>query len=183
MTVSTETLPLLPLTSGVLLPGMVVTMALESDEARAAVETAVLGVLRAGAPVPPEDNGGAGFDQATTYAFGFSTVSAPGDGSAINVNLDATEQADYQAMVKAGYSVYYSGTATWAGSQSGPRSGTFETISPAIAAAARMEPTERSMPPVRMTKVMPAANTVLTAACCSTIPRFWPLKKRPSDRK
>jgi ATP-dependent Lon protease len=36
----TETLPLLPLTTGVLLPGMVVTMALESDAARAAVETA-----------------------------------------------------------------------------------------------------------------------------------------------
>jgi ATP-dependent Lon protease len=40
MTVSSETLPLLPITSGVLLPGMVVTMAIESDEARAAVETA-----------------------------------------------------------------------------------------------------------------------------------------------
>jgi predicted ABC-type sugar transport system permease subunit len=53
----------------------------------------------------------------------------------------------------------------------------------AIAEAARMEPTERSMPPVIMTKVMPAASTVLTAACCSTMPRFWPLKKRPSDRK
>jgi len=52
---------------------------------------------------------------------------------------------------------------TAAGSQSGPRSGNLETISPAIAAAARMEPTERSMPPVRMTKVMPAASTVLTA--------------------
>src|SRR5579862_4231565 len=35
-----ETLPLLPLTTGVLLPGMVVTMALESDAARGAVETA-----------------------------------------------------------------------------------------------------------------------------------------------
>jgi ATP-dependent Lon protease len=34
------TLPLLPLTSGVVLPGMVFTMALESDEARAAVEAA-----------------------------------------------------------------------------------------------------------------------------------------------
>jgi ATP-dependent Lon protease len=34
------TLPLLPLTSGVVLPGMAFTMALESDEARAAVEAA-----------------------------------------------------------------------------------------------------------------------------------------------
>ncbi len=65
------------------------------------------------------DTGGAGFDPATTYAFGFSTVAAPGDGSAVNVNLDATEQADYQAMVRAGYSVYYAGTATWSGDQAG----------------------------------------------------------------
>src|ERR1700722_953149 len=36
----TENLPLLPLTSGVVLPGMVFTMALESDEARAAAEAA-----------------------------------------------------------------------------------------------------------------------------------------------
>jgi ATP-dependent Lon protease len=35
-----EVLPLLPLNSGVVLPGMVVTVALESDEARAAVEAA-----------------------------------------------------------------------------------------------------------------------------------------------
>jgi hypothetical protein len=66
------------------------------------------------------DSGGAAFDPSATYAFGFSTVAAPGDGHAINVNLDASEQAAYQAMVKGGYSVYYAGTATWAGSQSGP---------------------------------------------------------------
>jgi ATP-dependent Lon protease len=40
MTTEHVTLPLLPLTSGVVLPGMVFTMALESDEARAAVEAA-----------------------------------------------------------------------------------------------------------------------------------------------
>jgi ATP-dependent Lon protease len=40
MTIENVTLPLLPLTSGVVLPGMVFTMALESDEARAAVEAA-----------------------------------------------------------------------------------------------------------------------------------------------
>ena len=34
--------------------------------------------------------------------FGFSTIEAPGDGSAINVNLDASEEADYQYMVKQG---------------------------------------------------------------------------------
>ncbi len=40
MTSATVTLPLLPLKSGVVLPGMVFTMALETDEARAAVEAA-----------------------------------------------------------------------------------------------------------------------------------------------
>src|SRR6516162_7089382 len=40
MTNENVTLPLLPLTSGVVLPGMVFTMALESEEARAAVESA-----------------------------------------------------------------------------------------------------------------------------------------------
>ncbi len=38
--VTTETLPLLPLTSGVVLPGMVFTMALETDEAKAALDAA-----------------------------------------------------------------------------------------------------------------------------------------------
>jgi ATP-dependent Lon protease len=37
---ATQNLPLLPLTSGVVLPGMVFTMALESDEAKAAAEAA-----------------------------------------------------------------------------------------------------------------------------------------------
>ncbi len=37
---ATENLPLLPLTSGVLLPGMVFSMALESDEAKAAAAAA-----------------------------------------------------------------------------------------------------------------------------------------------
>ncbi len=40
MTELNQTLPLLPLTSGVVLPGMVFTMALETDEAKAAVEAA-----------------------------------------------------------------------------------------------------------------------------------------------
>jgi ATP-dependent Lon protease len=40
MDVHHENLPLLPLTSGVVLPGMVFTMALESEEARAAVDAA-----------------------------------------------------------------------------------------------------------------------------------------------
>ncbi len=40
MTNKTVTLPLLPLKSGVILPGMAFTMALESDESRAAVDAA-----------------------------------------------------------------------------------------------------------------------------------------------
>jgi ATP-dependent Lon protease len=40
MTNQTVTLPLLPLKSGVILPGMVFTMALESEESRVAVEAA-----------------------------------------------------------------------------------------------------------------------------------------------
>jgi hypothetical protein len=69
--------------------------------------------------VNQNDNGNAAFDPTLQYGFGFSTVQAPGDGSAINVNLDASEQADYQLMVKNGYSVYYYGTATWAGDTPG----------------------------------------------------------------
>ncbi len=40
MTELNQTLPLLPLTSGVVLPGMVFTMALETDEAKTAAEAA-----------------------------------------------------------------------------------------------------------------------------------------------
>src|SRR4051812_13222384 len=36
--IRTSALPLLPLATGVVLPGMVVTMAIESDEARAAID-------------------------------------------------------------------------------------------------------------------------------------------------
>src|SRR3954454_18534206 len=41
--VQTQTLPLLPLTTGVVLPQMVVTLALETDEARAAANAALAG--------------------------------------------------------------------------------------------------------------------------------------------
>src|SRR5258706_3457305 len=43
--IDTQALPLLPLTAGVVLPGMVVTLTLESDEAQAAVEAAAGGEL------------------------------------------------------------------------------------------------------------------------------------------
>ena len=68
-------------------------------------------------------NGGASFDPSVTYGFGFSTVQAPADGSAINVNLDNSEVDDWKYMVAGGYSVYYHGTATWAGNASGAPSG------------------------------------------------------------
>jgi hypothetical protein len=58
------------------------------------------------------------FDTTTTYGFGFSTVAAPADCNAFNVNLDPGENADYAYMVANGYSVLYVGSATWAGDQS-----------------------------------------------------------------
>ena len=69
-----------------------------------------------------------------------------------------------------------------AGMPSSPQPGMSEAITPAIEAAARIEPTERSMPPVRMTKVMPAASTVLIEACWATIDMFWAVKNRPPAR-
>ena len=69
-----------------------------------------------------------------------------------------------------------------AGMPSRPQPGISETITAAMAEAARIEPTDRSMPPVRMTKVMPAASTVLIEACCATIEMFCGVKNRPSDR-
>jgi hypothetical protein len=68
-----------------------------------------------GAITSQNDNGNAAFDTSggTTYAFGFSTVPATYD--AYNVNLDATEAADFDLMVQNGYSVLYVGQATWNG--------------------------------------------------------------------
>src|SRR3954452_22197509 len=43
MSETTRTLPLLPLNTGVVLPAMVVTLALETDEAKAAAEAALAG--------------------------------------------------------------------------------------------------------------------------------------------
>ncbi len=62
------------------------------------------------------DNGGAAFDPATTYGFGFSTVAA--SYSAYNVNLTSAEAADFDLMVQNSYSVLYVGSATWRGAQS-----------------------------------------------------------------
>jgi hypothetical protein len=61
-------------------------------------------------------NDGSSFDPTVTYGFGFSTVAAPKD--VYNVNLDAAGLADYQDMIKNGYSVLYVGTATYIGDPS-----------------------------------------------------------------
>ena len=53
----TLALPLLPLTTGVVLPGMVVTLTLESAEARAAVDAAAGDVDRLLVLVPRLDGG------------------------------------------------------------------------------------------------------------------------------
>lgn len=74
-----------------------------------------------GAILNQNDNGGTAFDPSATYAFGFSTVQATYD--AINVNLTSDEQADFDYMVQNGASVYYHGTATWNGTQSGGQTG------------------------------------------------------------
>jgi hypothetical protein len=62
------------------------------------------------------DNGNHALDPTTTYGFGFSTVAASYAG--FNVNLTADEFADFALMVQRGYSVLYSGTATWKGGDS-----------------------------------------------------------------
>jgi hypothetical protein len=69
-----------------------------------------------GVIVNQNDDGNASFDPTTTYGFGFSTKPATYD--AYNVNLDASEAADFAFMVENGYSVLYVGTAQWNGDQS-----------------------------------------------------------------
>jgi hypothetical protein len=58
-------------------------------------------------------NGNKPFDDTKRYAFGFDIVAATN--AATKINLDATGLADYQRMVDAGWAVYYSGTATFKG--------------------------------------------------------------------
>ena len=58
-------------------------------------------------------SGGAKFDPAVRYAFGYDVVAA--SAGAIRVNLDASATSDYDEMIAKGYAVLYSGTATWKG--------------------------------------------------------------------
>jgi hypothetical protein len=62
-----------------------------------------------------ETGDGGSFDPTVTYGFGFSTIPAPADYDAYNVNLTADENPYYAYMVENGYSVLYVGTATWNG--------------------------------------------------------------------
>src|SRR5450830_184163 len=58
-----------------------------------------------------------------------------------------------------------------------PNCGDIEACNATTAEAARIAPTDRSMPAVRITKVMPAASTTLTEACCVMIDRFCTVRK------
>jgi hypothetical protein len=58
-------------------------------------------------------NGNKAFDETKRYAFGFDIVAATN--SATKINLDAAGLTDYAEMVRQGWTVLYSGTATFKG--------------------------------------------------------------------
>lgn len=58
-------------------------------------------------------NSGDPFDETLRYAFGFEIVAA--SDAAKRINLDAQGKADYSTMVQNGWTVFYSGTATFKG--------------------------------------------------------------------
>ncbi|SQC16708.1 Uncharacterised protein [Klebsiella pneumoniae] len=64
-----------------------------------------------------------------------------------------------------------------AGIDSNANSGISDTTIAATAVVPRMEPTERSMPPVRMMKVIPAASTMLIEAWRVIFSRLLSVKK------
>jgi hypothetical protein len=68
-------------------------------------------------------NGGAGFDPAVRYAFGFDSV--PATASAKLLQISAGD-ADYAEMVQKGWNVLYVGTATWKGDASCTTSATYD---------------------------------------------------------
>jgi hypothetical protein len=59
-------------------------------------------------------NGNKAFDETKRYAFAFDIVVATNSATKIG-NFDATNNADYATMVQNGWTVYYSGTATFKG--------------------------------------------------------------------
>lgn len=66
-------------------------------------------------------NGGAGFDEDTKYAFGYQTVKA--SSTATKVNFDGSNEADYAEMVSKGYVVYLKGVAEFVGTSCSPAIG------------------------------------------------------------
>src|SRR5471032_1912223 len=58
-----------------------------------------------------------------------------------------------------------------------PNCGDIEACNATTADAARIAPTDKSMPAVRITKVMPAASTTFTEACWVMIDRFCTVRK------
>lgn len=67
-------------------------------------------------------NGNAAFDPTQRYAFGFDLVTATKDAKMVNLTTDQ-QKADYATMQKEGYVVYYSGTATFKGTDCTPSTG------------------------------------------------------------
>jgi ATP-dependent Lon protease len=111
----TETLPLLPLTTGVVLPGMVVTLTVESPDAAAAIDAAAHGELivvpriegryaRVGTVARVEEVGKVrgGADAAVIRGLhrGVVGVGVPGTGSATWVQIEAIDEAAPSARAR-----------------------------------------------------------------------------------
>jgi len=112
----TETLPLLPLTTGVVLPGMVVTLTIESPDAAAAIDAAARGELmlvpridgryaRVGTVAKVEEFGKVrgGVDAAVIRGLhrGVVGVGVPGTGAATWVQIDPVDEAEPSARARA----------------------------------------------------------------------------------
>ena len=109
--IDTQALPLLPLTTGVVLPGMVVTLTIESDEARAAVDAATEGdgllllvprldgrYARVGTVAKIEDIGALRSGTEALVIRGLNRavvgVGVPGTGEAIRVQADWVSETE-----------------------------------------------------------------------------------------
>src|SRR5262245_18812204 len=112
----TETLPLLPLTTGVVLPGMVVTLTIESPDAAAALDAAARGELilvpriegryaRVGTVAKVEEvgkvRGGAEAAVIRGLHRGVVGVGVPGTGSATWVQIEPLDEADPSPRARA----------------------------------------------------------------------------------
>ena len=63
------------------------------------------------------------------------------------------------------------------GTAAQPSSGISDTTIAVTADTASTDPTDRSMPPVRMTTVMPVASTMLIDACRTMFSRLFSVRK------